>query len=54
MNTLTRRNFLKVSATASLAAAAPFGAWGQPFHRPGQPRLLLSLAAYSFRDYFPT
>lgn len=54
MNTLTRRNFLKLSTTAGLAAAVPFNAWGQPFHRPGQPRLLLSLAAYSFREFFPT
>ena len=64
MNTVTRRDFLKLSAAASVAAtlapsftttasaaAAPAGA--NPFQRTGKPRLLLSLAAYSFRDTFP-
>lgn len=59
MNHVTRRNFLKLSSAAGLAAAtAPFGAWAAPntgpFARTGKPRLLLSLAAYSFRENFPT
>ena len=62
MNSLTRRDFLKFTAAASVAAtvvptaihaaSAPAGA-ANPFLRTGQPRLLLSLAAYSFRDNFP-
>ena len=54
----TRRDFLKscLSAGASLTALAglnPFQAQAiEPFKRPGQPRFLLSLAAYSFRDSF--
>jgi len=64
MNPVSRRDFLKLSAAASVAAAvtpsftqaaaaaAPSGAG--PFKRTGQPRLLLSLAAYSFRENFPT
>jgi sugar phosphate isomerase/epimerase len=62
MNTLTRRDFLKTSAAAGLAAAAaPAASWGAsthisagPFKRTGKPLLRLSLAAYSFRDTFPT
>jgi sugar phosphate isomerase/epimerase len=58
MPTVTRRDFLKFSAAAGLAAAAlPFAASAapaaNPFQRAGQPRLRLSLAAYSFRDSFP-
>jgi sugar phosphate isomerase/epimerase len=59
MNNVTRRNFLKVSSAAAVAAAAaPLAAWAAaptpgPFQRTGQPRLRLSLAAYSFRDSFP-
>jgi len=51
--TLPRRDFLK-SATVSLAAlglASPLAAV-EPFKRRGTPRLQLSLAAYSFRQYF--
>src|SRR5688572_863960 len=62
MNTVTRRDFLKTSAVASLAATAlPAGSWAAhtgmspgPFKRTGKPRLLLSLAAYTFRETFPT
>jgi sugar phosphate isomerase/epimerase len=39
-----RRRFLTLSALAPLAQAI------EPFQRPGAPRLLTSLAAYSFRD----
>lgn len=49
MTNCTRRNFL---ATAGLALAAPFAPAIQPLGRTGAARLLLSLAAYSFRDYF--
>lgn len=59
MSHFTRRDFLKFSAAAGVAAAAsPFNALAagspSPFHRTGQPRLRLALAAYSFRDDFPT
>ena len=60
MNTVSRRNFLKISSAASLAmAAAPLAGLAAhtsagPFKRAGKPRLLLSLAAYSFRGQFPT
>jgi sugar phosphate isomerase/epimerase len=59
MNTVSRRDFVKLSTAATLAAAsapllAPATALaGAPFKRTGKPRLLLSLAAYSFRDFFP-
>ena len=64
MNTVTRRDFLKLSAAASLAAAAlPLTAAtaapapapaANSFNRTGKSRLRLSLAAYSFRENFPT
>ena len=63
MKPVTRREFLKVTSAASLAAAAgsslAFAAPAaaapalNPFGRTGRPRLLLSLAAYSFRENFP-
>ena len=56
---LTKRDFLKTVGTAS--AAAGFGvalparlSAASPIKRTGKPRLNLSLAAYSFRDYFNT
>ena len=60
MNPVTRRDFLKISTAAGLAAAtAPLAALAapavpNPFKRSGKPKLLLSLAAYSFRENFPT
>lgn len=59
MPTFTRRNFLKLSAAAGLAAAtgplrSAVTTDRGPFHRTGKPRLRLSLAAYSFRENFPT
>jgi sugar phosphate isomerase/epimerase len=57
MKTTTRREFLKCSTRSTLALAGwrfldnPLSAM-EPFKRAGSPRLLLSLAAYSFRDYF--
>src|SRR5437868_5673630 len=55
---LSRRKFLARSLTAGVTATVmgplmPSTVRAiQPFHRPGSPRLLLGLAAYSFRDYF--
>ncbi|MBA4148592.1 MAG: sugar phosphate isomerase/epimerase [Verrucomicrobia bacterium] len=54
---LSRRSFLKNSLKAGLATCAlgavtnPLGAI-EPLNRPGKPRFMLSLAAYSFRDSF--
>ena len=51
---LHRRDFLK-TATLSLAGLGFTGlraAAVEPFQRSGKPRLLLSLAAYSFRQFF--
>lgn len=51
---LPRRDFLK-TATVSLAGMGLAGmraAAIEPFQRAGQPRLQLSLAAYSFRQFF--
>jgi sugar phosphate isomerase/epimerase len=60
MNPVSRRDFLKLSTAAGLAAVAtPFPALAAPareagpFRRTGKPRLKLSLAAYSFRENFP-
>ncbi len=50
---MTRRHFLQL--TGGAAAAATLTPWlraVEPFARPGQPRLALALAAYSFRDTF--
>lgn len=56
---LTQRDFLKtvgtVSVAAGLVAALPARLpAAAPIKRNGKPRLNLSLAAYSFRDYFNT
>ncbi len=52
MSLFSRRRFLHLAgAGATLAAFAPARAI-EPFQRTGGPRLRLSLAAYSFRDYF--
>lgn len=57
MNNLSRRSFVKKSLFAGFAASGL--GWLQtsaeaiePFKRSGSPRFLLSLAAYSFRNYF--
>ncbi len=47
MTFLSRRRFLQLSSLAALSAHAV-----EPFGRKGVPRLRLSLAAYSFREYF--
>lgn len=55
IHSASRREFLKSAFIAGAGLAlAPAGARlfaAEPFKRPGDPRLLLSLAAYSFRDY---
>lgn len=50
-STCTRREFLR-QATVALAAAPLLSCAVEPFGRKGPPRLRLSLAAYSFRQYF--
>ena len=52
-STVTRRQFLCTTTLGLGATFAPalVGAI-EPFQRPGPPRLRLSLAAYSFREYF--
>src|SRR5713226_10783925 len=51
---LNRRRFLKSSGLAleALGLTPGFVSAVEPFKRTGAPRLLLSLAAYSFREYF--
>jgi sugar phosphate isomerase/epimerase len=53
---LTRREFLKITGTAGLGLAAGMYSYPlaavEPFKRSGSPRLQVSLAAYSFRDFF--
>ncbi|MGY8652757.1 MAG: sugar phosphate isomerase/epimerase family protein [Verrucomicrobiia bacterium] len=52
---LSRRNFLKHTSTTTLGLAALGAASAHamdPIQRIGKPRLDLSLAAYSFRNYF--
>src|SRR6185295_14724804 len=55
---LNRRDFLNTSLRGGLAVAgagllSPLGSRAvEPIKRPGEPRLQLSLAAYSFRDTF--
>ena len=51
-STLNRRDFLKRSTVAGLALSSAGAFAIEPFGRKGSPRLQLSLAAYSFRDYF--
>ena len=50
MNTTSRRHFLQ--ATAATLLAAPFAHAIAPLGRTGKARLQLSLAAYSFREFF--
>ncbi len=56
MQSHTRRFFLKTTLTGAAALgldwAAPVARAIEPFSRKGESRLLLSLAAYSFRDFF--
>lgn len=50
-STLSRRAFLKGSAAATVLTSLGVSA-AEPFQRVAPPRLTVSLAAYSFRDYF--
>ncbi|MBK9138800.1 MAG: sugar phosphate isomerase/epimerase [Verrucomicrobia bacterium] len=51
--TVCRRSFLKyVAATLAGGGIASTARAVEPFNRPGKPVLRLSLAAYSFRDFF--
>lgn len=54
MSNLSRRDWLSSASTAALAAlaASPAARALEPLVRRGPPRLRLSLAAYSFRDFF--
>src|SRR5215213_7240292 len=57
MASFTRREFLKASSAAGVAAAFPLAshvlAVPTPFPRTGPAQLRLSLAAFSFANYFP-
>ncbi len=59
MNTPSRRQFLQLSGASALLALAPASRSAPAtapvpvFGRKGAARLRLSLAAYSFRDFFP-
>jgi len=52
--TVSRRDFLKLTTCSLVGSALPMSTLHavEPFKRPGPPRLRLSLAAYSFRQYF--
>jgi sugar phosphate isomerase/epimerase len=56
MHTTTRRKFLSRTAVAmaglSTVARVPSACAIEPFKRPGKSNLMISLAAYSFRQYF--
>jgi sugar phosphate isomerase/epimerase len=53
MRKISRRSFFTRSVVGSLALAGAGGALAvDPVQRPGKSRLRLSLAAYSFRDFF--
>jgi hypothetical protein len=47
---ITRRHFFQLSGLSLLASRASFAI--EPFRRAGTARLQLSLAAYSFREFF--
>lgn len=54
---ISRRNFFKSSAQTAVALSGlgfleTAARAIEPFKRPGEPRFLLSLAAYSFREFF--
>jgi sugar phosphate isomerase/epimerase len=51
-STFSRRDFLKRCAATGLAVSPVEALAIDPFQRTGPPRLQLSLAAYSFREYF--
>lgn len=49
---ISRRRFSSLLGAGTLAFLPAAGRSNEPFSRPGKPRLRLSLAAYSFREYF--
>jgi sugar phosphate isomerase/epimerase len=51
-STFSRRDFLKLSPALALSLSTTGARAVDPFLRTGPPRLPLSLAAYSFRQYF--
>jgi sugar phosphate isomerase/epimerase len=51
-NHLSRREFVKAGSLALAFSTAVGSKAIEPFNRPGQARLRLSLAAYSFRQFF--
>jgi sugar phosphate isomerase/epimerase len=51
-STFSRRDFVKLSAAAGLVLSPAALLAVEPFKRSGPARLQLSLAAYSFREYF--
>jgi sugar phosphate isomerase/epimerase len=57
MASITRRDFLRISAAAGIAATSPLvsrvSGLPQPVPRSGAARLRVSLAAFSFQRYFP-
>lgn len=52
MSRFSRRRFLELTGLTGLTAFAAAGRAIEPFARKGAPRLKLSLAAYSFREFF--
>ncbi len=52
LSSLSRRRFLKTSSAATLGLGASTALAMEPLARPGGPRFDLSLAAYSFRNFF--
>jgi sugar phosphate isomerase/epimerase len=49
---MNRRTFIHRTGAAAIAAAAPSVLAIEPFRRKGAPHFPLSIAAYSFRDFF--
>lgn len=52
MTAIPRRSFLRWTGSAALLGSLLPAAAMEPLQRPGRPRLIPSLAAYSFRNYF--
>lgn len=52
MKPINRRSFVKCAGLAGVVLPATAALGMEPFQRPGKARLPLSLAAYSFREFF--
>ncbi|WCJ58658.1 sugar phosphate isomerase/epimerase [Fontisphaera persica] len=52
MTAIPRRSFLRWTGSAALLGTLLPASAMEPLQRPGRPRLIPSLAAYSFRNYF--